>query len=240
MKKTIPLCLALFFSLSSMGATIIFKSGAKISKVKLISIANGMVTIEKDKAQKSYRLKLLKAYYLTDIESSNNAIPDEYAKYKITVFNIKAPKKGTDIKKRTSKFSFGYNISRSKGSSKKIRAPYFYLYILTHGKDEYSHRHIYKYYKPKMAKPKGKSYDVAAILTKLNDFKRPIWHSDRKNLHGGIAGRKIEFPLKGVKSKKVLAWRLEVWGDSELLYQKTEKQYPEVKIGKNWWRRLKD
>ena len=240
MKKSATLFFLFLFSLYSMAGTIIFKSGSILSKVKIISIANGTVTVEKDKARKFYKLKLIKSYYSTDLSSSTTTDPNDYAKYKVSVFNIKVPKKGVNTKKKTSLFSFGYNIICAKSSSKKLRAPYFYLYVLTHGKDEYSHRHIYKYCKPKMAKPKGKGYDEAAIISKLNNFKRPIWHSDRKDLHGGITGREIKFELKGIKNRKVLAWCLEVGGDSELVYHKDEVMQPDYKVGKKWWRRQRD
>lgn len=238
--KKIAVSLLLGLSVSSMAGTLMFKDGYSLSKVKIISISNGRITIEKDKGRKFYRLNSIKSYYSTDVNLSNTSDPNDYAKYKVTVFNIKAPEKGLNSKKKPTEFTFGYNISRSKSSSKKIRAPYFYLYILTRGKDEYSHRRIYKYYKPKMAKPKGKGYDEAAILAKVNDFKRPIWHADRKNLHGGITGRQVKFSLKGVKNRKVLAWRLEVWGDSGLVYQKDEVQYQDLKVGKKWWSRIRD
>lgn len=240
MRMFVALLSALALSASSQAGTLMFKNGSVISKVKLISIANGTITIEKDKARKFYNWKTVKAYYSTNISNVNNTAPDDFAKYKVTVFNIKSPKKGVNAKDKTSKFTFGYNVNRSKSSSKRLRSPYFYLYILTRGKDDYSHRHVYRYYKPKSAKPKGKGYDIAAILAKLSNFKRPVWNSDRKDLQSGITGRKVTFYLKGVKERKVLAWRLEVWGDSDIVYQKSEVQYPEYKVGKNWWRRIRN
>jgi len=220
--------------------TLFFKDGSSLSGVKIISISDGDIIIEKDRTKKSFGLRTIKAYYSTDIKSATNSTPDQFAGYRVTVFDIKAPKKGVDSKDKTAKFTLRYNISRKGGSTKTIRVPYFYHYILTNGKDEYSRRQVYSYYVPKQAKPKGKGYDMAAILARLNDFSRPVWHHDRENFHGGLMGRKIEFELRGVKDRKVLAWRLEVWGNSKRLYQKTEVQYPSAKVGKKWWKRLKD
>ncbi|NOY75678.1 MAG: hypothetical protein GXP32_07780 [Kiritimatiellaeota bacterium] len=239
MKKTFVFSLLLLFTLSSMAGTLFFKNGSIVSKVKLISIANGVVTIEKDKARVFYKLKTVKAYYSTNVTSVGNNDPREFSKYKVVVSNIKAPKKGVDHKNKTSVFTFAYDVNKKSKSLKKIRAPYFYLYVLTTESDEYGHRRVYRYYVPKIAKPKGKGYDEAAIMAKLSDFKRPIWNSDRKDFHGGLSGRKISISLKSVKKRKVLAWRLEVWGDSEMVYQKSEVQYPESRVGKKWWRRIR-
>lgn len=240
MKKIVFLSLFAAFSATSIAGTIFFKDGKALSKVKLISIAKGIITLERGGTRKFYPVGKFKAYYSTDISLESQETPDNYVNYKVTVVNISCPSKGLDSKKKPSLFKFEYSVVKQKSKFKKLKAPYIYLYVLTTGKDEYSHRRVFRYYKPKTAKPKGKGYDVAAILEKLSEFKRPNWSTERlENRARNLMGRKVSIPLKGIKTRKILAWRLEIWGNSDIIYQKSEVCRPEYKVGKKWWMRIR-
>ena len=240
MKKIAFISFLAAFSATSMAGTVFFKDGRALSKVKLISIAKGIITLERDGARKFYPVGKFKAYYSTDISLESQETPDTYVKYKVTVGNITCPSKGLNSKKKPSLFQFDYSVVKQKSKSKKLKVPYIYLYVLTTGKDEYSNRRVFRYYKPKMAKPKGKGYDVAAILEKLSEFKRPNWSSERmENNARHLLGRKVAIPLKGIKNRKILAWRLEIWGNSDIVYQKGEVCRPEYRVGKKWWMRIR-
>jgi len=230
----------LWASFSASAGTLFFKDGSSLSGVTIVSISDGKIIIEKSKTRKSYPLKSIKSYYDTDVPTGGEA-PDKCADYKVTILDLKVPKKGVDSKGKTAVVELQYSIHKD-GSGKSIKVPYAYLYVLTRGKDEYSGRKVHFYYLPKQAKPKGKGYDEAAILEKVLDFGRSTWNSDRKNIKGGLNGRVAKFPLKGVGDKKVLAWHLEIWGSKGKLLEKDGKGDFDLKgghVGKDWWKRLK-
>jgi len=241
MRRVFFVCVMLaVFAFSASAGTIFFKDGTSLSGVTIVSISDGKIIVEKSKTRKSYSLKTVKSYYNTDVPTGG-AAPNKCAKYKVTVLDLKIPKKGVDSKGKTAVVELQYSIHKE-GAGKPIRAPYAYLYILTRGKDEYSGRKVHFYYLPKKSKPKGKGYDEAAILEKVLDFGRPTWNSDRKNIKGGLNGRVAKFPLKGVGDKKILAWHLEIWGDKEKVVEKDGKGDFDLKgasVGKDWWKRMK-
>jgi len=227
-------------AVSASAGTIFFKDGSSLSGVTIVSISDGKMIVEKSKTRKSYPLKSIKAYYGTDVATDGGA-PDKYAEYKVSVLDLKIPKKGVDAKGKTAVVELQYSIHKE-GKEKAIKVPYAYLYILTRGKDEFSGRKVHFYYLPKKSKPKGKGYDEAAILEKVLDFGRQTWSSDRKNIKGGLNGRTAKFPLKGVGDKKILAWHLEIWGGKEKVVDKSgvgDFDLKGAKVGKEWWKRLK-
>jgi len=222
-----------------LAGTIFFNDGSKLSEAEIISISEGEIIIEKDKTQKSYSLKDVKAYYNTDIDTGGDSDPQKYVDYKISILSINVPKNGekkVGSKMKTDSVEIEYTISKKGGDGERFKVPYFYLHVLTPGKDEFDGRKVYSYYYPKNAKPKGKSYDVAAILAEVQDFGRPTWDIDRSKVRTSLLGKKINIDLKSVGERKILAWHLEVWGNEDKIYEKDEVQYPEAGIGKNWWK----
>ncbi|MBN1863552.1 MAG: hypothetical protein JW808_01490 [Victivallales bacterium] len=240
MKRTVAICVFALQFICAYPGTIIFHDGTTISDVDIVSISDGQVVIEKDKARRSYPLGKIKSYYGTDLPESVGDVMGEYAEYGISVLDIKAPDKGVDSKNKTAEIEVEYSISR-KDSNPKIKVPYFYLYVLTPGKDEVSGRQVHTYTYPKQAKGGKKGYDEVAIMKDLADFGRPVWHAAEHNLKGKISGRKISFSLKGIGKRDILAWHIEVWGNKDKIYEKTEKVMHldrRAAIGENWWKRL--
>ena len=226
---------------ASFAGTLIFKNGTRISDVEIISISDNQITIRKDKKKRTYPLQSIRSYYKTDLGDAGEGVSGEFADYDVKILKINMPKKGYVIKKRknvTSKCKIEYFIS-SKGSSSKIKVPYFYLYVIVPGKNEVSEREIYRYVYPKNAKPRGKGYDEAAILKKLSDFGRPVWDTKHREIKEELADRKLNIALKNVKNRKILAWHLEVWGNSEKLIDKTKDivRLDGYRVDKNWWKR---
>ena len=238
--KIICSLLAVTFSIELSAGTLFFKDGSKLSDIDIISISEGEIIIEKDNAQKSYPVKNIKAYYNTNIETGGDTDPDKFIDYKISIINIDSPLKGEKkigSKTATESFEIEYTINKQGGEGKKLKVPYFYLHILTSGKDEFQSRQVYTYYYPKNAKPSGKGYDVAAILVEVLDFGRPEWNIDRAKARTSLMGKKVKIELTSVGNRKVLAWHLEVWGNKDKILEKDRVQHPEAGIGKSWWKR---
>lgn len=238
--KSLLMLLMVFTTYSLSAGTIFFKDGTKISGVEIISISDGKVVIEKDKSKRSYPVSKIKSYYGTDIDGGSNEAVGSFSDYKVSIISVDMPKDGykTKTKKsKTAKCEVEYSISR-KGKSKRIKVPYFYLYVIVPGKDEVSGRSVYRYYYPKNAKPKGKDYDEAAIMKELLDFGRPVWNSNHHRIKGRLHGKKVSFNLSGIKNRKIIAWRLEVWGGDKMIAEKGEsiRGLNNKKVGKNWWK----
>ncbi len=230
---------ALTVSFSLLAGTIFFKDGTKLSGVKIISISDGEVVIEKSKTRKTYHLKQFKAYYDTDINTGDQSSPDKYVDYGVNILNIKVPDMGIDSKKKAESVEIEYTISKKTGTEKKFKVPYFYLYVLTTKKKGDGERQIYSYYTPTAAKPKNKGYDVASILVKVLGFSRPEVSLENAKARNNLMGKTVKISLKNLGVRKVLAWHLEIWGNSDAIYKKTEVKVPGIGIGKNWWKRLK-
>lgn len=230
----------MLFGLASFAGTLIFKDGTKLSGVEIVSISEGEIIIEKDKAKRTYAVGKIKSFYQTDLADSANEVPGDFADYTVKILDVKVPKKGYDSKSKTSKAEIEYSISR-KGKSPRVKVPYFYFYVITPGKNEVSGRQVHRYYYPKHAKPKGKDYDEAAIMAELADFGRPIWNNKNRDLKGKLNGKLITFDLKGIGKRNILAWHLEVWGNDKKIVDKTQDmmQLDGRKVGKHWWKRYR-
>ncbi len=240
MERTAAFFFVALQCICSYSGTIIFNDGTTLAGVEIVSISDGKLIIEKDKARRAYPVSKIRAYYNTDLpESAGGDVMGEYADYSITVLDVKVPKTGVDSKSKTSEIEVEYTISR-KDSNPKIKVPYFYLFVLTPGKDEVSGRQVHTYTYPRQAKGSKKGYDEVAVMKELADFGRPVWHADEQNLMEKISGRKISFSLRGVGKRDILAWHLEIWGNTEKLYEKTEKvmHLDARAVGDNWWKRL--
>ena len=235
---SVVIAFSTFFSLSA--GTIFFKDGSKLSDIEIISIAEGLIVIEKDKKRKSYPTKLLKAYYNSNIKSGEESDPDKYLDYKVNIIDIKVPDKGIDSKDKTESVTIEYTISKKSGEGKRIKVPYFYFYVLVPSKDGYGERAIYSYYSPSDAKISSKGYDAAAILEKVLEFGRHTWDMNHAKLTTKLMGKTVSFSLKSVGNRKILAWHLEVWGNKDKIYEKSTTVHPERGISKNWWLKLKN
>lgn len=239
MKKFYLISIFLLISVVTFAGTLIFKDGTKISGVDILSISDGQIIIEKDKAKRTYAISKIKSFYGTDVGDTADEVPGEFADYTVKLLDVKMPKKGVDTNGKTAVCEIQYSIAR-KGESKRIKVPYFYLFIITPGKNEVSGREVHRYFYPKQAKPKGKDYDEAAIMAKLGEFSRPVWDAETNNIRGKLQGKEITFELSGIKDRPILAWYLEIWGNSEKLESREEDmmQMEGRKVGKNWWKRL--
>lgn len=220
--------------------TIIFKDGSRVSGADIVSITDGRITIEKDKTKRSFPLKSIDSYFQTDLkDGENSGLPGEFVDYSVRVFSVDMPESGVDKSKKNAVCTIKYSISK-KGSG-KVKFPYFYLYVICSRNSETEQRPIYRYCYPDEAKPKGKDYDQAAVLDRLSAFDRPILgEGERFQLSGnGLAGREVTFEMSNVKNRKVIAYRLEVWGNSKLIAEKEAKVDPlEARdVAARWWER---
>ena len=232
--------------------TLIMKEGDKISGIKIISLESGKITVEKDNTKRTVPLNKVKGYYDTDLKSEDGTVED-LADYKISV-EVKAPEKGTGKEKSKNKskssrpvpekFEFSYHITKvgENTKSSKIKAPYFYLYVLfSGGDDEYGRRPMKVYLYPKNVKIKTKSKDEipdrASIIAALSDFKRPTINLDNLSTDNKLNNTKVEIELKGAPAdRKILAWHLEVYGNQDLILEKNEKSLNERVPNEDWWK----
>jgi hypothetical protein len=243
--KKILFFLSVFTVFGLFAGTLILKDGTRLTDVTIISISKGRVIIEKDKVKKTISVGKIEEYYHADIKNFNDSGDiGEFAEYDIS-FDVRMPATGVDKDGKTAYCEISYNLTR-KGenkSAKKVKAPYFYIYLWTTGSGEYAKRSIYRFAHPKEAKPKGKSYDKAAVLEKVNSFKRSSINYDynyvtsrkdvKKNFSRQPGARVIKVALKGVKSHKILAYHIEAWGHNTMVAEKDWRDFG-IKA-KRWW-----
>ncbi|MDD3119181.1 MAG: hypothetical protein PHQ27_08390 [Victivallales bacterium] len=242
-------CLALLCggAVTLSAGTLVMKDGEKISGITISAIENGNITIEKKNQKRTFPLNRIQGYYETDIKTEDGAV-EELADYKISVM-IKAPRKGIALQKEKGRnkkvvetFDISYHISPilKKNGAKRVKAPYFYLYVLFSGEDDsYGHRPMKIYYYPKEAKGKShnKTPDRVSILTALNDFKRPTIYLDNLSLDNRIDNQQFQIAMKGAPvNRKIIAWHLEVYGNQELLLEKNDRTMNERVPNGQWWK----
>lgn len=238
--NNILVCLFVFLTFACNAGTLIFNDGTVLSNVELISINDGSVVVMKDKTKRSFSLKNIKSYSQLNVGSSSGNAPDDFCDYTVTIIDVKAPKSGEDKEGNKEKFEMTYSISKLPGKGKKIKMPYFYLYILASHENEAEKRKIYRFCYPETAKPKGNNYDIGAVLEKVNGFDRQIWGEDGQEYHRNeLGGKKISFELKKIGDKKILAYHLEVWGNNSMIAEKNEivrqSGLDIVKVADKWW-----
>ena len=229
----------------AMGSTITFKekdgSTTSISNAEIVSIKDGSIVIEKDKKRRSFPLSSIASYSPTDSSSAGTekSMPGEFSDYKATILDVKAPAKGVDKDGKTSVFELEYSISRTTPEIKKIKAPYIYLYVYLPASDDSGDREVIRFCYPDAAKPKAKGYDEASILEKIKGFDRKIWdegerdHDLKKELKN-MGNEVVKFDLKGVKSRKIIAYHLEIWGNEAIAAERDWKDF-DSNIAKKWW-----
>ena len=239
--------------------TIIYKTSGKsekhtLAKVTILSIIGKTVTIKHGNGVRTIPLSYMLSYYDTDVNVGNFA--DNTCDYVVSIREIEMPetgytyKKSKKQKKKTKKTSsckieFTVNKKPKQGESKAIRMPYFYLFVLTTSSKNYGQRPIFTYYYPDEAKVKLKTYDEAKIIEAITSMGRPrIYHGTGTASFGKIGKlssasgyRPITISLKGIKTKKIIAYHLEIWGKNKIIAVKDWRRDSRYKVGKNWWKR---
>ncbi len=235
----------LAFASAGFAGTVVFKDGSSISDAEIVSINDGAIIIQKDNKKKRYPLDSIASYSKTNTSATGEQTED-LAPYKVSIIDIKVPKTGEDKEGNTEEFVISYSISKEKSESKRIKVPYFYLYVLISGDNETDERKILRFLWPDKAKPKGGGYDVPAIMERVQAFDRMTWGDDEDtpSLDNKITGREVSFPLKKVGKRHILAYHLEIWGNTEKIAEKSEVMTQvnlnlsgNLKVGKNWWER---
>jgi len=248
--------LSLAISQGAVASTITFKekdgSTTTISNAEIISIKDGSIVIEKDKKRRSFPLSSIASYSQTDASSAggDKSLPGEFSDYKVTIANVKAPDKGTErvagsgsrnsaATEKTATIEVEYSLTRLNPEIKKIKAPYVYIYVLVPPNNDSGEREVLRFCFPDAAKPKGKGYDEAAIKEKVNGFDRKIIDEGERdrNLKSelkNMGDEKVKFELKGVKSRKLLAYHIEVWGTDSIVAEKDWQDF-DSNVSRKWW-----
>ncbi len=250
-----------------LSGTIIFKDGTVLTDVEIVGINDGMIVIEKDKTKKDYPLKNIKTFSKSDLSIADSAIPDDSLDYKITIVNVDMPEVGKSSKNNTANTNksnksnkidtaskggeqksceITYSISKisdKNSKSKKIKMPYFYLYVLTSKKSDDEGRKVYRFCYPDKAKPKGKDYDLATIMEKVKSFDRQDLEDEEITLETkvNLAGRTVTFNLGTVGERKILAYHIEAWGKTDIAAEKTQNMLENVNpssVSEKWWQKL--
>ncbi|MDD3116532.1 MAG: hypothetical protein PHO45_04115 [Victivallaceae bacterium] len=233
------------------GGTIIYKPNQEsepkqISNVKIISIENGMITMEINGGRERIKFNQIVGYYDTDLKIGSG-FDDNTPEYKISVIERNIPKRAEERSGKSRKaqfFELNYSISPvyEKGRNMEtLKQPYFYLYVMTEGSSGVGERPITLISYPKDASVSSKIYDRAAILEKVNSSKRENLYF-RHNVSGKLSSgwhREIKIPLNRIrhKEREIIAWRLEVWGKTDMIYEK-EWTLPGTRIASKWWTRM--
>jgi hypothetical protein len=262
------ICLVTFYSLATFGGTLIYEDRSikdkdpkkrlrQVTKVKIISISEGMVIIEKGGATRRIPIKMLKEFYNTDLKDGDSGdFDDNTAEYTVQLSesDIDMPKSGykkstgkSKHRRTTAKCTINYRIIKQDKDNKtqRVRRPYFYLYLYTTGPDEHKNRNIFKFYYPSSAKVKNKVYNRAEIMSAVSSFKRSIinlnnshnskyYSGKHRKLTKASGDRKAIIDMKGVKSRRILAYHLEVWGKNDVVAVKDWHESG-VRLGKKWW-----
>lgn len=214
-----------------------------LANVDIVSIKDGIIIVEKDKKRRSYSLSSIASFSPSDTSSAGveKSMPGEFSDYKITISELKAPEKGADKDGKSSSFEFSYTISRTNPEISRIKVPYVYLFILVPHSVDSGEWEVLKFSYPSKAKTKGKGYDEAAILEEVKGFDRPIRDEAEHNRNlskdlKSFGDETVKFDLKGVKSRKLLAYHIEIWGNDAIVAEKDWKDF-DTKVGKKWWQR---
>lgn len=238
--------------------TIIYKTTPKgeehtLAKVKIISIAKKTITIKHGKGIRTIPLSYLTSYYDTDIDGGNFA--DNTCDYTVSIRSVEMPATGytyKNIKNKKKKsrsvskceIEFTVNKKIAKGQTKSVRMPYFYLYVLTSSEKSYGKHPIYTYYYPDEAKVRSSTYDEAKIIEAVTSMERPRRYYGARTSYGkvgklsSVGGYKpAVIELKGIKTKRIIAYHLEIWGKNKIIAQKNWHDNNRHKVSKEWWKR---
>ena len=246
--------LALSADMTLDAATISYKPNSssepqKLTKVKILSISRGVMLVERDGAKRSISLSQLVEYSDSDMVGGDS-FDDNSAEYTVTLIKVDMPKTGvvkTSARQTAAPVAvceIEYTINRKSGEGKdinRIKAPYFYLYVLTEGSDEYNNHHTFRFFYPSEAKPGSDSFDEARIMTAVESLKRPVINFDNINSLStskksamSLGDREVKIKLDKIKERKIVAYHLEVWGKSERIAEKDWNE-PGYAKDKKWW-----
>lgn len=255
--KILSIILVIIVSAGLNAGTILYRPNKEsevkhVSNVKIISIENKFMTIEIDGGRERIALSLVEGYYDTDLKSGGGSFDDNTPEYRVMVTNKNVPerptrKSGNKLTPQTFDITYGITPIYDKNQQRDmVKQPYVYVYFMTEGSSDYSgERPIYLTCHPaKFANTGKKIYDKAAIMEKVQSSKRPNIYAERaggsgKNFASSAWERSVKLPLNMAKNKqqKIIAWRLEIWGKNDIVYQ-DEWTSPSLRIGKNWWLRM--
>lgn len=249
--KTVFFALTAAASLALSAGTLVYRpnkdaDARRVSNVKIVTIEKGVMTVEINGGYEYIPLGRVEGYYDTDLKTSSDGFDDNTPEYTLTVTNIDAPEraqKKVGDKQTNESFKIDYRIVpqyTKEQSSNSVKEPYFYLYVLTEGGESGGERPIYLTCWPKTASSGKKVYDKAAIMDKVLSSKRSNIYTNQGGV-GNISARDRQavLPLTMIRNKraKILAWHLEVWGKTDIIYEKDWVEIG-VRISKNWWQKL--
>ena len=249
MKSKVLLSVLFSFSVTMLiqvnAGTISFKekdgSVTTLANVEIISIKDGSIVIEKDKKRSAFSLSSISSFSPSDTSSAGGSIPGEFSDYTIGTLEVKAPEKGTDKDGKSSSVEISYTVTRTTPGIPRIKTPYVYLYVLVPPANDSGEWEVLSFSHPGKAKPKGKGYDEAAILEVVKKFDRPTRDEtehtrDIKQELKSFGNEMVKFDLKGIKSRKLLAYHIEIWGNDSIVAQKDWKDF-DTKVGAKWWQK---
>ena len=240
--SSILFALSLTLLLQVNAGTISFKekdgSLTTLANVEVISVKEGIIVIEKDKKRRSYPIASVYSFSPSDTASSGGSIPGEFSDYKITIADVKLPKKISD-KDKSASFEISYSIARLNPEINRIKVPYVYLYILVPHSTDSGEWEVVSFSYPSKAKPKGKGYDDNAIREVVKGFDRPTRDETDHSRHSKIdlksfGDEQVKFDLKSLKNRKIHAYHIEIWGNDTIAGEKNWKDF-DTRAGDKWW-----
>ena len=256
MKKFFILITAVLTAMPAYCGTLIYKNSQKekkiISEIDIVAIDKNIFTIQIGKTTRTIPYSNVIKYYDTDI-NLNLSFDDNTADYDIYASHVKMPmnnkgitvhKGGKKAGKQVNKVTVDYSIQmkKLKNQSNAIKAPYFYLYVLTSSSNN-SGTSLYCFSYPEKAKIRNtKNYNEALMLEKVLSSERHNHNADYV-LHGnGIkkANNTATFELTGIGNREIIAYRLVVWGKDDIIFEKNEILNMRYNISKHWYLHAKN
>ena len=233
---------------NSFAGTLIYKVHQEkekiISDITIMSIDKKQVVLKVGNGIERIPLSSLVKYYNTDIKIGS-VFDDGSQEYDIQVRNWKKPASrtgysGSKKNRVVSELEFEYDIRLKQDSAKtqtnkRIKRPYFYLYVLT--VDDYDNRKIFHYFSPDAAKCNFKSYDEALMMEKVYSSERESFFLDygQWKTTSRLNWQKQKFVLDGIKERKIIATYLVVWGKDSIIYEGGEIWDPSYAIHPEWY-----
>lgn len=228
------------------GGTLIYKVNKEekiISDVNIVSIDQKHLTLKVGSGTERILLSHVIKYYDTNIKIGS-AFDDGSNDYSVFIRDIKYPPNktgyiGTKKERITGDIELSYDIlldSKTANSQSKFREPYFYLFVLTVGKDN-SDRKMFDYFYPAAAKCNFKTYDEALMMEKVLSSERSTQFLEygKFQQNSMTSWQKIKFPLEGIKDRKIIAVYLVVWGKDNIVYSQGEILDYSHSIGQDWY-----
>ncbi len=242
MRKFLLFSLLVLCGALAFGGTLIYRNrnGEKkrVSNLKILSIDGSKMVIKINEGTKTIALSQVLKYYDTNIKTGGE-FDDDTAEYDIRLGEGKISSDKQHSNQRT--FSISYDVFRKQGekSQSGLRAPYFYLFVLT-SSDE-GQRGMFSYSYPAQAKVSMKNYDEAKMMEKVLTLNRPYFYSSDANRLGRSSGPKLmgggkvaTFQLSNLKNGRIVAWYLVAWSKDSISATK-EWRDNSYRLSKTWW-----